>query len=148
MPKNYYDYPELDGNIGEYVLKCVKNVLKSQGDWDWQINGPFEVNGFTTTCGAKRIMISEIENATHNIAKAFYNAGLRKGQTVEFVIPNSTNYHVIIFGVWLCEGIASLADPGLSLKVLKAHLQDTKASFVMCYDGSRQTGNIEICQIF
>ena len=89
-------------------------------------------------------MISEIENATHNIAKAFYNAGLRKGQTVEFVIPNSTNYHVIIFGVWLCEGIASLADPGLSLKVLKAHLQDTKASFVMCYEGSRKTGNIKI----
>ena len=84
MPKNYYDYPELDGNIGEFVLKCVKNVLKSQGDWDWQINGPFEVNGFTKTCGAKRIKISEIENATLNIAKAFYNAGLRKGQIVEF----------------------------------------------------------------
>ena len=144
MPKNYYDYPELDGNIGEYVLKRVNHVLKTQGDCDWQINGPFEVNGFTTTCGVKRIKISEIENATHNIAKAFYNAGLRKGQTVEFVIPNSTNYHVIIFGVWLCEGIASLADPGLSLKVLKAHLQDTKASFVICYEGSRKTGNIKI----
>ena len=84
-------------------------------------------------------LASEIENATHNIAKAFYNAGLRKGQTVEFVIPNCTNYHVIVFGAWLCEGIVSLADPGLSLKVLKAHLQDTNATFVVCYDGSRNT---------
>ena len=55
---------------------------------------------------------------------------------------------MIVFGAWLCEGIVSLADPELSLKVLKAHLQDTKASFVICYDGSRQTGNIKMWQIF
>ena len=139
MPKNFYDYPELDGNIAEFVLKSVNNVLQNQGDSDWQINGPFEINGFTSTCGAKRIKISEIENSSRNIAAAFYNAGLRKGQTVEFVIPNSTNYHIIVFGAWLCEGIVSLADPGLSLKVLKAHLQDTNATFVVCYDGSRNT---------
>ena len=139
MPKNYYDYPELDANIAEFILTSVNNVLQRQGDTDWQINGPFEVNGFTSTCGAKRIKISEIENSSRKIAKAFYNAGLRKGQTVEFVIPNCTNYHVIVFGAWLCEGIVSLADPGLSLKVLKAHLQDTNATFVVCYDGSRNT---------
>ena len=27
----------------------------------------------------------------------------------------------------------------MSLKVLKAHLQDTNATFVVCYDGSRNT---------
>ena len=139
IPKNFYDYPELDGNIADFFFKSVNNVLQNQGDSDWQINGPFEVNGFTSTCGAKRIKLSEIENSSRNIATAFYNAGLRKGQTVEFVIPNCTNYHVIVFGAWLCEGIVSLADPGLSLKVLKAHLQDTNATFVVCYDGSRNT---------
>ena len=138
-PRNLYDYPELESNIGEFILKSISNVIRNQGDIDWQINGPYEINGFTSTCGAKRIKLSEIENSSRNIATAFYNAGLRKGQTVEFVIPNCTNYHVIVFAAWLCEGIVSLADPGLSLKVLKAHLQDTNATFVVCYDGSRNT---------
>ena len=136
-PRNLYDYPELESNIGEFILKSISNVIKNQGDIDWQINGPYEINGFTSTCGAKRIKLSEIENTSCNIAAAFYDAGLRKGQTVEIVIPNSTNYHAIVFGVWLCEGIVSLTDPGSSVKDLKQHFTDTNATFVVCYEGSR-----------
>ena len=138
-PKNLYDYPELESNIGEFILKSVRDVIKNQGDFDWQINGPYEINGFTSTCGAKRIKLSEIEDTSRNIASAFYDAGLRKGQTVEIVIPNSTNYHAIVFGVWLCEGIVSLTDPESSVKVLKEHFKDTNATFVVCYEGSRST---------
>ena len=136
---NYQDYPKLEGNIGEFIINGVNEVIDDFGDFDWQINGPYEVKGYISGCGSKRIRISEIENNSREIAAAFYQAGLRKGQTVEFLIPNSTNYHTIVFGAWLCEAIVSLADPALSLKVLKTHLQDTEASFVVCYDGSRST---------
>ena len=81
--------------------------------------------------------ISEIQNRSRKIGLAFYNAGLRKGQTVEFLVPNSTEYHVTVFGAWLCEAIVSLGDPDMSLPVLKTQLKDTNASFVVCYEGSR-----------
>ena len=71
------------------------------------------------------------------IGAAFYQAGLRKGQTVEFAIPNNTHYHTIVFGAWMCEAIVSLSDPEMSVPILKNHLCETKASFVICYDGSK-----------
>ena len=71
------------------------------------------------------------------IGAAFYQAGLRKGQTVEFVIPNNSHYHVIVFAAWLCEAIVSLSDPEMSVPILKNHVNETKASFIICYDGSR-----------
>ena len=56
---------------------------------------------------------------------------------MEFVIPNSTFFHVSVFGAWLCEAIVSLGDPGMSVEVLKRQLQDTDSKFVVCFDGSR-----------
>ena len=41
-------------------------------------------------------------------------------------------------GVWLCEGINSCADPGLSVPVLKQQFEDTNAKIVICYEGSRK----------
>ena len=44
----------------------------------------------------------------------------------------------MVLGVWLCEGINSCADPGLSVNVLKTQFEDTNAKFIVCYEGSRK----------
>ena len=41
-------------------------------------------------------------------------------------------------GVWLCEGINSVGDPGLSVPVMKTQFEDTKAKIIICYEGSRK----------
>ena len=55
------------------------------------------------------------------------------------VIPNSTENHIIAVGLWLCEAVVSLGDPGLSVKVLASQLMDTKAKMIICYAKSRST---------
>ena len=129
---------DLENNIGEEVLKRLRNTLEQHGDYDWLINGPFELTGTTSTCGVKRKRLSEIEPQARQVARSFYNHGLRQGDVVHFVIPNNTEYHITVIGAWLCQAVVSLGDPGLSLNVLKTQLKDTQAKFVVCFDGSRK----------
>ena len=52
--------------------------------------------------------------------------------------PNSTYFHVLVFGAWLCEAIVSLGDPDMSVFALETQIKDTNANFVICYEGSRK----------
>ena len=36
-------------NIGEEVLKRFRNTLEQHGDYDWLINGPYDLTGTTST---------------------------------------------------------------------------------------------------
>ena len=128
ISEDFYTYPPLvGGNIGETILSGINRVHKNHGsDIEWLINGPFALKNQTSTCGKERIMVSEIEAISRKIGQAFSEAGLKKGQVVEFVIPNSTLYHVLVFGAWLCGAIVSLGDPEMSLSALKTQLIDTK----------------------
>ena len=129
---------DLESNIGEEVLKRFRNTLEQHGDYDWLINGPYDLTGTTSTCGVQRKRISEIEFQARQVSSSFYQNGLRKGDVVHFVIPNNTEYHITVIGAWLCEATVSLGDPGLSLKVMETQLKDTQAKFVICFDGSRK----------
>ena len=112
----------MECNIGEEVLKGFQNVLEKYGDFDWLINGPYDLTNDTETCGTKRKKLSDIEPSARKIASAFWQNGLRKGDVVHFVIPNNTEYHITVIGAWLCEAVVSLGDPGLSLNVMKTQL--------------------------
>ena len=129
---------DLESNIGEEVLKRFRYTLEQHGDYDWLINGPYDLTGTTSTCGVQRKRISEIEFQARQVSRAFYQNGLRKGDVVHFVIPNNTEYHITVIGAWICEATVSLGDPGLSLKVMETQLKDTQAKFVICFDGSRK----------
>ena len=128
ITEDFYIYPPLiGGNIGETILSGIDQVHKNLGgDVEWLINGPFVLKKQTSTCGNEKIMLSEIEAISRKIGRAFSKAGLKKGHVVEFVIPNSTLYHVLVFGAWLCGATVSLGDPEMSLSALKTQLIDTK----------------------
>jgi acyl-coenzyme A synthetase/AMP-(fatty) acid ligase len=130
--------PVLDGNLGESILTGFEKVIAEQGDFDWLINATYSIEGQSTSCGKKNLMLSEGVQDARRIGAALYNAGLRKGDVVHFALPNCTQVHPIALGTWLCQAITSMGDPGLSVTVLKTQLLDTNAKIMFCYDGSRQ----------
>ena len=69
-PEASHEYPELKGNIGEDILNGIQDVFNENGDFDWLINAPFEITGETSTCGTKRLKISEIQNRSRKIGLA------------------------------------------------------------------------------
>lgn len=132
-------WPQFKGNLGEYVLDGFNRVYQNFGDFEWIINGPFDATNKTSTCGLKRRKVSQVDPSAREAAAAFYAHGLRKGQTVHFVIGNSTENHILAIAAWLCQATVSLGDPGLSVNVLKSQIMDTNPSFIVCYDLSRAT---------
>ena len=101
-------FVDYEGNLGQEVIKSFESVLEQNGDFDWIINGPYDLTGQTSTCGLKRRKISEFAPNARKVGKALYRHGLRKGDVVHLVIPNSTENHIIATGIWLCEAVASL----------------------------------------
>ena len=133
------DYPSLKGNIGNTILEGIAQVLSEFGDIDWLINGPYVMDNSTTTCGEKVLKLSDVDRKVREVANGFMAIGLTKNQIVHLVIPNNTNFHVIVFGAWLCEAIVSLGDPQLSVEALKSQILDTKANFIVCYETSMKS---------
>ena len=56
-----HGYIDLNGNIGEYILRGINDTLSQHGDMDWLINGPYDLKNDTSTCGPKRLKVSQIE---------------------------------------------------------------------------------------
>jgi long-subunit acyl-CoA synthetase (AMP-forming) len=138
MPIDKSALPKFEGNFGEEIIKGFSKIIQKDGDFDWLINGPYDLTNKTSTCGLKKRKASELEPEAKKAAAAFYSNGLRKGDVVHFLIPNSTENHIIAVGAWLCEAIVSLVDPETSVKVLTTQLQDTKAKMIICSNHSRK----------
>ena len=78
--------PELTENVGNEVLNRLKKTLSQNGDYDCLINGYFSLTGRTSSCGQKSKKLSEVIKDAKLYAAAFWNAGLRKGMTINFTI--------------------------------------------------------------
>ena len=138
-PAPYQELPVFQGNVGNALLERMKVNLSKNGDFVCLINGFYSCQNQTEGCGVKNKLFSNLILDSCLYANAFWKHGLRKGDVVHFQIPNCTDYHCLALAVWACEGIASLADPGLSPGVLKSQLEDTNAKFILCYRRSRKT---------
>ena len=129
---------DFEGNVGKALLSRMRKNLERNGDFKCLINGGYTLKGTTTSCSEKSTTLSKVINTSEAFGAALYNAGLRKGDVVHFLLPNCTDYHALVIGVWMCNGIVSLGDPGLSTPILKTQLQETKSKFVVCFQGSGQ----------
>ena len=139
--KEVRETPKTDfqGNMGQALLKRMKANVEVNGDFACFINGPYTLKGTTQTCGDKSITMSRVIETAEAFGSALYNAGCGPGDVVHFAIPNCTEYHALTVGVWMCNGVCSLGDPGLAMPMLKTQLEETNAKFVVCYQGSKLT---------
>ena len=78
--------PALTENFGNEMLNRLKKILDEKGDYDYLINGYFSLTGKTSTCGTKKKSLSKLMKDSRLYASAFWNAGLRKGKEIIFLI--------------------------------------------------------------
>ena len=83
--------------------------------------------------------MSEIEPQSRKAAAALNKNGIKLGDTIQVVLPNSIGYHWTVFGAWLLGAKASLADPGLRDEILHAQLEETSAKMIFCQDKAVDT---------
>ena len=124
--------PEIHSNLGTEMIRRLNVALDKNGDFEVLTNGYFAMTGSTSSVGAESKSLSKLIWDSKACAAAFFHLGLRKGQTVHILLPNSTENHNISIGVWLCEGIVSVSDPTLSQSVIQKQLEDTQANFIIC----------------
>ena len=131
--------PEVTSNLGTEMLRRFNVTLDKNGDFDVLTNAYFALEGTTSTVGSKTKTLSRLIWDSRACGAAFYKLGLRKGQVVHILLPNSTENHNISVGAWLCEAIVSLSDPNLSKSVIQKQLEDTQANFIICYAANQKS---------
>ena len=124
-------------NFGYHCLDRLIETYKTFGDFECFINGHFDLEGHTSSCGSKRKTISQFIEDAKSIGKKLFHLGLRKGDTVHLLLPNFTDYHAIAIGIWMCEATLSLGDPNSNTEVISTQIRDTNARWIFCFEESR-----------
>ena len=131
--------PKIRSNLGTEMIRRLNATLDKNGDFDVLTNGYFVLDGTTSSVGAKTKTLSRLIWDSKVCAAALYDLGLRKGQMVHILLPNSTENHNISVGAWLCEAVVSLSDPNLTETVIQKQLDDTQANFIICCTSNQKT---------
>ena len=94
---------DFEGNVGKALLLRMRKNLERNGDFKCLVNGGYTLQGTTASCGDKSITLSQVIQTSEAFGAALFNAGLRKGDVVHFLLPNCTDYHALVIGVWMCK---------------------------------------------
>ena len=65
------------------------------------------------------------------VASGLYKLGLRPGDILHTAYNTRLDFYWPVFGSWLCGAGVSVSDPNLSTEVVRAQLEDTRASIVV-----------------
>ncbi len=80
---------------------------------------------------------SEFINKSYLASKAFYSLGLQENDFCAIYLPNSTEFHVIALGAWLCGSTISPADYSLTAKGMTYQLEEIKPKMIVCCDANK-----------
>ena len=117
----------------DHLLERVRNHVKEQGDGPWLTNGAKKVTGKSKAFGDASHSLSEAEPRARQIASILHHKfGVVKGDVVHFVVPGNAEMYFPIIGTWLLRGVVSPADPGLSVEVLVAQMEEANTKVVFC----------------
>ncbi len=65
-------------------------------------------------------------------ARAFNALGLLSGDYLSLFLPNTTEYHPLVLGAWMCGATACPSNPNLTRETMKLQLEDVKPKVVVC----------------
>ncbi len=109
--------------VGKSFVEIIFGLIEAEDERNW----------ITDAATKENLSLKQVPmKATEVAAFLRQRALVKRGEVVHFVLPNCVQFHVLVFGVWLLGGVASLADPSLSELVLQRQLEDTKAALVIC----------------
>ena len=117
----------------DHLLERVRNHVKEQGDGPWLTNGAKKVTGKSKAFGEASHSLSEAEPRAEQIARILHHKfGVGKGDVVHIVLPGNSEMYFPVIGTWLLRGVVSPADPGLSVEVLTAQMEEADTKVVFC----------------
>jgi len=122
--KDVYDggsKDELNQRFVTRMFGMVDKELKEHGDRDWLFD-----------CIEKTsIRISEIEDKSRRVASGLSKLGLGPGDVLQTAYNTQLDFYWPVMGAWLCGAAVSVADPEMSVDVVKAQILDTKCKMVV-----------------
>ena len=89
--------------------------------------------------GYQSLKMSTLVEKSRLLGKAFYLIGLREGDYGSLYLPNTTEYHCLALGVWLCGAIVSPGDPSMTARGMGFQLDEVRPKVVVCHLGNLQT---------
>ena len=104
------------------MVKIVFELIKNDCNRDWLIDANTN----------QIIQTNEIEKRSLQVADNLSRKGFSLGQTIHIILPNSVDFHVTAFGIWLLGGIVSVADPSLNKNIIEQQIIDTKSKMIVC----------------
>ena len=103
------------------MVKIVFELIKNDCNRDWLIDANTN----------QIIQTNEIEKRSLQVADNLSRKGFSLGQTIHIILPNSVDFHVTVFGIWLLGGIVSVADPSLNKNIIEQQIIDTKSKMII-----------------
>ena len=110
------------------MIKIIFELIKNDCNRDWLIDANTH----------QIIQTNEIEKRSLQVANKLSRKGFSLGQTIHIILPNSVDFHVIVFGIWLLGGIVSVADPSLNKNIIEQQIIDTKSTMIICMKKDRE----------
>jgi len=104
------------------LLDMVQEELRDTGDRDWIIDAAEE----------KSIRLSHLKGRSLKVASGLTALGFKEGDILHCAYSTNIDFYWPVFGAWLCGGVASVADPGLSVENCISQIQDTKCRIIVC----------------
>lgn len=80
---------------------------------------------------AAELTYQQVEQATDALAAAFVDLGLKKGDRVAIVMPNTAAFVITYFGVLKAGGVVSATNPTYPAEKMQAQINDCGAEFVV-----------------
>jgi long-chain acyl-CoA synthetase len=80
----------------------------------------------------KEMNYAELDRASDALAAALVDMGLRKGERVVLVMPNSVPFVVSFFAVLKAGGVVAATNPTYPDEKLQFQVNDSDARFVIC----------------
>jgi len=103
------------------MLDMINQELSESGDRDWLVDCLDQAS----------IKISHIENKSRRVASGLTRLGLGPGDILHTAYNSQLDFYWPVWGAWLCGATPSVADPALSVEVIRAQMLDTRAKVVV-----------------
>lgn len=120
----------------KYPDIVVPNVTIPQlvfGNWNVKnIDKIAYIDGFNPD---NKLSFLEVQLLANKVAKGLHLRGLREGDIVNIVSPNSIIYASLFHGILLAGGIVSTANPQATIEELGKQYADSKPKFIITIPG-------------
>ncbi|KAJ1731388.1 hypothetical protein LPJ72_003964 [Coemansia sp. Benny D160-2] len=131
-----------DTSIPEFFFKCLWKHTKLVDESNPR---PLFVSG---TCADEFLTARQVETLSRQLAAGLYTkVGVRKGDVVAVILPNSIYYTVVVLGVLMLGASCTLANPVGTVRELVYQLKDSDSKFIITTTGIKDAVDKAVAEV-